>query len=365
MFGGKRVDGPVARRFLAALATVLSVGIVATGCTPAPKSADEPAGGQATVVRIIDGDTIVADVSGSEETVRLLNIDTPETKHPDKPVECLGVEATSYLKSLLSPGDSITLEYDVERLDKYGRTLAGVYKDDSLVNADIAAAGLGVAVLFPPNERFYDEVKAAEAEAQKGGEGLFSPSIKCTVPAQAQKVIDDLDDLEQADPGTSAAAGTALAAVSAAVLAGKAKSATLKAMNAGKNGVQGAVWAATNGRYLPKMDSALDRVGTMETRLTKTRSDLARAEKAKRVAAVEAKKKAAAKRKAVAKQKAIAAENLAAKRRKAAAANRYVAPKQSYRAPAQTSKPKSSGNSSDGYTGRRCYLPGGKTYRRC
>ena len=143
------------------------------------------------------------------------------------------------------------------------------------------------------------------------------------------------------------------------------KSTTLKALNAGKNRVQGAVWAATKGRYLPKMNSALDRVGTMETRLIKTKSDLAKTEKAKRVAAAEARKKAAAKKKAVAKQKAMAAENLAAKRRQAAAVKRYIAPKKSYRAPAQTSKPKASGSSSDGYTGRRCYLPGGKTYRRC
>ena len=61
-----------------------------------------------------------------------------------------------------APGDKIELEYDVQRLDPYGRTLAGVYKDGSLVNADIAAAGLGVAVLYQPNERFYAEVKAAE-----------------------------------------------------------------------------------------------------------------------------------------------------------------------------------------------------------
>src|SRR5690606_744303 len=80
------------------------------------------------VVRVIDGDTIAATVNGEEKTIRLLNIDTPETKHPNEPIQCLGPEATVYLESRLEPGDEIGLEYDIERLDRFGRTLAGVYE---------------------------------------------------------------------------------------------------------------------------------------------------------------------------------------------------------------------------------------------
>ena len=176
LFGGTNTAMPAKRRLAAAIATLLSVGIVATGCTstPAPNKAGAN-DSRATVVRIVDGDTIVADVTGTETTIRLLNIDTPETKDPNEPVQCLGPEATEYMKSLLTPGDKIDLEYDVQRLDPYGRTLAGVYKNDSLVNADIAAAGLGVAVVYQPNERFYAEVKAAEQSAAKRGRGALQP----------------------------------------------------------------------------------------------------------------------------------------------------------------------------------------------
>lgn len=365
MFGGNNTAGVAKRRLATVIATMLSVGLVATGCTTAPEPEPETAGAQATVVRIIDGDTFVADVSGSEETIRLLNIDTPETKHPDKPVQCLGAEATDYLKSVLAPGDGINLEYDVERLDRYGRTLAGVYKNDSLVNADIAAAGLGVAVLFPPNERFYDEVKAAEAAAQKAGEGLFSPSIKCTVPAQAQKLTEDLEELEPADPETAAQAGTALAAVSAAVITGTTKSTALKALNATKNGTQGAVWSAVKGKYAPKLEASLAGAATLEKKLTKTHASLKKAEKAKREAVAEAKQKAAAKKKEAARVKAKAAKVAADARRAAAAVPRYVAPKKTYKAPVKRTAPRSGGGSTDTYTGPRCYLPGGKTYRRC
>lgn len=374
MLGGNTSAQPVGRKLARALAGLIAVGIVATGCTASPKPATDQGSSQATVVRIIDGDTLVADISGTEETVRLLNIDTPETKDPQEPVQCLGPEATQYLESLLAPGDKVDLEFDVERLDQYGRTLAGVYKDGSLVNADIAAAGLGVAVLYPPNERFYAEVKAAEATAAKKEEGLFSPAIDCTVPATAAGAIEALDALEQTDPSSSAAAGNALTVVTAAVVAGKAKSAALKALNTAENGTQGAVWATIKGKYLPKLNAAMTAAQTVETRLTTAQTDLAKVEKAKQEAKAKAKQKAAAKKKAVARQKVIAAENLAASKRKAAAAaakryvapkKTYAAPKKTYRAPVQKPKPKTGGGSYAGYTGPRCYAPGGQSWKPC
>ena len=96
----------------------------------------------------------------------------------------MGPEATDYLERLLKPGEKVDLEYDIEREDRYGRTLAGVFKDDLFVNSAIAAAGLGVAVKYEPNVKFYDEVLAAEQKAVDAGEGLFDPSVECTIPAQ-------------------------------------------------------------------------------------------------------------------------------------------------------------------------------------
>lgn len=113
-------------------------------------------GDTATVKRVIDGDTIEVEYQGKEATVRLLNIDTPETKHPNQVVECLGPEASQFLTDMLPEGTPVTLEFDQEKTDKYDRLLAGVFTEDgTFVNEAIAREGLGNAIKIAPNEKFY------------------------------------------------------------------------------------------------------------------------------------------------------------------------------------------------------------------
>lgn len=147
----------------------------------------------ARVVRVIDGDTIDVNRDGEEIRVRLLNIDTPETKNPDLPVQCLGPEASDYLTALLPPGTSIELDYDVQREDQYDRTLAAVFLEGELVNAQIAAEGLGLPMLFEPNDRFYQDVVAASESAQRQGVGLFADDIACTLESQVATAMDSAD----------------------------------------------------------------------------------------------------------------------------------------------------------------------------
>lgn len=387
MFGGTNTTTLTKRKLGATIATIMSLGLVLTACTPASspnKSSDESA---ATVVRIIDGDTIVANISGTDTTVRFLNIDTPETKHPEKPVECLGQEATEFTQSLLAPGDKITLAYDIERLDPYGRTLAGVYKDEKLVNAQIAAAGLGVAVIFQPNERFYAEVKAAEESAQTSASGLFSTSIACTVPATFAGALADFDEVVDADPTSAAAAGTAVGVAAAAILAGKAKSAALKSLHEGEETVASSIWAARRAAAQPKLEAAQKRATDIEVKLTRSQSTLAASEKAAKDAETEKKakeerakqEKIAAEKKAAQQKaeqqtkvkhqqevaKAEAQRKAAAKKKATAPTKKYVAPKKTYKAPVKKNKPKKSGGSYAGYTGPRCYAPGGKSWKPC
>lgn len=85
----------------------------------------------ASVVRVVDGDTIVCDVDGKEIKVRLIGIDTPETVHPDKEVEYFGAEASAYTTEMLD-GQDVSLEYDVEPTDRYGRDLAYVWLEDGM-----------------------------------------------------------------------------------------------------------------------------------------------------------------------------------------------------------------------------------------
>lgn len=142
----------------------------------------------AVVTRIVDGDTFEATVAGAATTIRLLNIDTPETKDPNADVECLGPEAAARLAELLPVGSAVDLSYDQERTDGYGRTLAGVQDAEGLfVNAELAREGLGTAVVVGDNDRFYDEVLAAQDEARASGRGLYSPTVTCTLPARVEE----------------------------------------------------------------------------------------------------------------------------------------------------------------------------------
>jgi micrococcal nuclease len=157
-------------------------GVVAVGGVVAVAAADD--GIQATVVDVVDGDTIDVRYDGGLHRVRLLNVDTPEPVDPEQPVQCLGPEASEYLEELLPRGTSVRLEYDVEKRDGYGRELAGVFLGDSLVNADIARQGLGVAIAIGENLRFLQAVQAGQAEAQRLGRGLYADEVACTLPAQ-------------------------------------------------------------------------------------------------------------------------------------------------------------------------------------
>src|SRR5690554_355240 len=76
------------------------------------------------VTKVVDGDTFWVD-DGSEKglKIRLIGVNTPETVHPQKPVEFYGKEASNYVKSLLTRR-RVKLQYDVSRKDRYGRTLA-------------------------------------------------------------------------------------------------------------------------------------------------------------------------------------------------------------------------------------------------
>lgn len=140
----------------------------------APAAPADVEGDVVTVESISDGDTLRVTLGEVSTRVRLLNIDTPETHHPSKPVECMGPEATAALKSMISPGDTVVLRYDRRLYDRYDRLLAGVYADGVLVNAEMARLGYGEPAVFDGNDRFLPEVEAAWEEARANGVGRFS-----------------------------------------------------------------------------------------------------------------------------------------------------------------------------------------------
>lgn len=137
--------------------------------------ADSPQGA-ATVVYVVDGDTIDVDLNGSEQRVRLLQIDTPETVDKNRPTMCFGKEASDRLRSLLPVGAPIHLVRDQELRDDFGRLLAYVYRDvDGLfVNLDQARGGFATALVIKPNTAHASEIRAAVAEAKSNKRGAWA-----------------------------------------------------------------------------------------------------------------------------------------------------------------------------------------------
>lgn len=154
-----------------ALSVVTSALLVLAGC--ADETPSTP--GRATVLEVIDGDTVLVDIDGRDEMVRLLGVDTPETVHPDRPVECFGPEASTYTAELLPPGTMVDLERDIEARDRFDRLLAHVRRsDDGLhVNLALIEAGMAEALVIEPNLALAPELRAAAARARSDEVGLW------------------------------------------------------------------------------------------------------------------------------------------------------------------------------------------------
>jgi micrococcal nuclease len=164
------------RRHLTALtlAVTLNVTAVSSACT-GDEAAVSRDGANATVVRVVDGDTVQVDIDGRREKLRLIGIDTPETVKPDTPVQCYGPEASAFTKQLLPEGTAVRIERDVEARDDYGRLLGYVYRADDgmFVNLEIVAQGYAVLLTFPPNVAHVDEFVAAARAAERANLGLW------------------------------------------------------------------------------------------------------------------------------------------------------------------------------------------------
>jgi|GEM_PF-1297875 len=133
----------------------------------------------AKVTSAVDGDTIYLSTG---EKVRYIGVDTPETKHPTKKVECFGQEAFEENKRLIQ-NKTVRLEKDVSDKDRYGRLLRYVYvvsestdKEDIFVNDYLARKGYASAATFPPDVKFSEQFRLAEREAREHQKGLWAPS---------------------------------------------------------------------------------------------------------------------------------------------------------------------------------------------
>ena len=141
----------------------------------------EKTGGQAVniesqtfkVISVVDGDTIKLE---NGQTVRYIGIDTPETVHPFKPVECFGKEASAKNKELVE-GKTVRLEKDISETDRYGRLLRYVYVGDVSVNDYLVRNGFASAVSYPPDVKYQEQFNEAEKEARENKRGLWADNV--------------------------------------------------------------------------------------------------------------------------------------------------------------------------------------------
>lgn len=126
-----------------------------------------------TVTSVVDGDTIKIEQLG---TLRLIGIDTPETKHPSKPVECFGKEASEFATTTLL-NKQVYLEFDpAQRIDKYNRTLAYVFREDGFFyNKESVSQGYAFSYTQYPHPRL-EEFNSSQNEARGSKSGLWSAS---------------------------------------------------------------------------------------------------------------------------------------------------------------------------------------------
>jgi micrococcal nuclease len=159
---------------------VVLIALTFSHCGNDGGSAEPPGPVSARVTHVVDGDTIdVSMPDGSDETVRYIGIDTPETVKPDTPVQCGGPKAHAVNERLVG-GRTVTLRFDEETRDVYGRLLAYVYLPGTgpqgrplFVNAELARRGLARTLTIAPNDSFADLFARLAARAGAAGQGLW------------------------------------------------------------------------------------------------------------------------------------------------------------------------------------------------
>src|SRR3954468_16715987 len=155
---------------------ILVVLAVAAGALGANRLGAAPGGAPAsprqlaTVVRVVDGDTVVASVGGREERVRYIGMDTPEDVKPGTPVQCYSRRAAAENRRLVA-GRRVRLVQDAEARDRYGRLLAYVYRASAglFVNAELVRRGYARPLTIPPNTAHEAEIARLAGVARHAG----------------------------------------------------------------------------------------------------------------------------------------------------------------------------------------------------
>ena len=136
--------------------------------------------GSYVVEQVVDGDTIKVWIDGELKTVRVANINTPETVDPRKPIECMGKEASEKMKELVE-NKQVVLETDQTQSekDRYGRLIRFVFLPDG-TDVGLKLISLGYAYATPYGSephQYFETYETAQREAEQNKLGLWSPEL--------------------------------------------------------------------------------------------------------------------------------------------------------------------------------------------
>lgn len=169
------------KRFVAALAALALVAAVGAGVMWVLNATNGSSASElteATVVRVVDGDTLVVDIAGTENRVRLIGIDAPESVHPDESRNTEeGKTASEHLTETLTEGTTVWLERDVSDTDRYDRLLRYVWLEKptnsnsaseaeaKMLNARLVAEGYAEAKDYDPDTKWSELFHSLEDSA--------------------------------------------------------------------------------------------------------------------------------------------------------------------------------------------------------
>lgn len=125
--------------------------------------------------RVIDGDTIRAQVEGESRRVRIVGLDAPEVARNNTSAECWASESTAALRALVASGElSMAKVRGVDDVDKYGRLLRRLENDGQDIGLMMVAAGHARVGAGVDNAELARAYRAAEDEARQARRGLWS-----------------------------------------------------------------------------------------------------------------------------------------------------------------------------------------------
>lgn len=117
-------------------------------------------------VKIKDGDSFIVEAGGRGLEIRLIGVDAPEFKQE------YGRLAKEFTLRFCH-GHKLRLVFDKDKVDRYGRVLAYVYKGDKMLNEEIIKAGLAIPIKVKPNTRYYSRLLNAQEYAKKKKHGFW------------------------------------------------------------------------------------------------------------------------------------------------------------------------------------------------